>query len=66
LFGGYAKGEHVPVLYLAARPDNARIDAFFENWFLPALLVVFGALAFFGKLERSDDRRWHWHFGWWD
>ena len=65
LLGGYGKGEHVPVLYLAAMPDNARIDSFFENWFAPALFIVLGGLAFFGKLERSDDDN-RWHFRWWD
>jgi hypothetical protein len=41
----YAVGEHVRVLYRPSRPDEARIDATLELFFLPILLGFMGLMC---------------------
>jgi Protein of unknown function (DUF3592) len=39
----YHVGDRVTVLYNPAEPSSARIDSFWQTWFLPAFLAVMGA-----------------------
>ncbi len=38
-------GDRVPVLYLPANPQSARINTFSQMWLLPSLLGVLGSLS---------------------
>lgn len=39
----YAVGDKVPVLYRPADPADAKIDSFWQLWFLPVLFAGFGS-----------------------
>lgn len=61
----YDEGEKVKVRFDPAKPDQARLDTFMENWFLPLLLGGMG-LIFFGVgvgmtikgIRTVQNRRW--------
>lgn len=40
----YELEQRVPVRYDPANPSQAKLDTFFENWFLPALFCLFGGV----------------------
>lgn len=41
----YDQGEHVPVRYLPNQPQAAKLDTFFQLWFLPIILGFMGSLC---------------------
>jgi hypothetical protein len=45
---GYRRGDTATVRYAAEHPEDARIDGFMNNWFLPTILGGMGAL--FGSI----------------
>ncbi len=55
-------GERVDVTYLAAEPENARIDSW-EHWLLPLLFAAFGVASLLGYSHFYDRERgfgFHW------
>ncbi len=49
----FAIGQHVPVLYAAADPDNAKIATFGQLWFLPIAFAFVGFSTFAAGLFLS-------------
>ena len=42
---GFSVGEQVPILYRRDDPAGAKVDSFWQLWFLPILLAGFGFVA---------------------
>jgi hypothetical protein len=61
----YDIGAKVPVRFMPNNPDEARIDSFMENWFLPVLLGGMGLLFFslgigatVAAIRKARNRKW--------
>src|SRR6185503_7000773 len=59
LYRDIARGDSLPVFYDPREPANARVDLWLENWIVPLLLLVPGAIimlaaGLIGSAFRSD------------
>jgi hypothetical protein len=62
---GYDRGDKVQVRFLPQNPEQARIDSFLENWFLPLILGGLGLIffgvgigAFVAGITKARNRKW--------
>jgi hypothetical protein len=46
-------GETLPIVYLAAEPENARVDSW-SHWLFPLLLAAVGGATLMGWTQRSE------------
>ena len=50
--GGHREGESVPVRYDPADPTDAKIDEFYNLWFLPVVFLGVGGIIIFSDIRR--------------
>jgi hypothetical protein len=60
---GYSVGERVPIVYRRGEPGGAKLDSFWQLWFLPLFLAAFGlvfgtvgfAFVYTARLKRARE-----------